>query len=87
MAEVPSATQREAVINLLDYLDVLLERADEPSKAALAESEIARLTMGLAPAARPAHSRSPRPVLPMLPAVAAVHVHRLDGGPPVLDRR
>lgn len=44
MDEVLATTLREAVIGRLDYLDTLVSEADLRSRAALAESEIARLT-------------------------------------------
>lgn len=44
MDEVLAATLQGAVHERLDYLDTLVAEADLPSCAALAESEIARLT-------------------------------------------
>ncbi|MGW7531707.1 hypothetical protein [Amycolatopsis sp. NPDC054798] len=44
MDEVLTATLRRAVVDRLDYLEVLAATGDTPSKAALAETEIARLT-------------------------------------------
>jgi hypothetical protein len=41
---VPGSYVASAVIERLDYLDRLVTQADEPSRAALAETEIARLT-------------------------------------------
>jgi hypothetical protein len=44
MDEVLATTLRDAVHQRLDYLDTLVAEADLQSRAALAESEIARLT-------------------------------------------
>jgi hypothetical protein len=44
MDEVLTATLRQAVVERLDYLDVLVADGDAPSKAALAETEFTRLT-------------------------------------------
>ena len=44
MDEYLASTLNTAVIERLDYLDRLVTKGDEPSRAALAETEIARLT-------------------------------------------
>lgn len=44
MDEVLAATLRDAVYSRLDYLDRLVADADLPSRAALADTEIARMT-------------------------------------------
>lgn len=44
MDEILAATMRDAVYGRLDYLDRLVTDADEPSRAALADTEISRLT-------------------------------------------
>ena len=44
MSRVSGAAVREAVFDRLDYLDQLVTQADVPSRAALAETEIARMT-------------------------------------------
>ena len=44
MDEVLTAALRGAVFGRLDYLDRLAQKGDEQSKAALADTEIARLT-------------------------------------------
>ena len=44
MTRVPGDALREAVFDRLDYLDHLVSQADVPSRAALAETEIARMT-------------------------------------------
>ncbi|MEV6639694.1 hypothetical protein [Amycolatopsis sp. NPDC051371] len=44
MDEVLSSALRDAVFGRLDYLDRLAEEGDQHSKAALADSEIVRLT-------------------------------------------
>ncbi|MGH3752942.1 MAG: hypothetical protein ACRDRP_09635 [Pseudonocardiaceae bacterium] len=46
MDEVLVSTLQAAVIGRLDYLDTLITDADEPSRAALAETELSRLTAG-----------------------------------------
>ncbi|QWF81084.1 hypothetical protein [Amycolatopsis sp. CA-230715] len=44
MDEVLTATLQQTVVEHLNYLDVLVADGDTPSKAALAETEVARLT-------------------------------------------
>ncbi|MGH3625320.1 MAG: hypothetical protein ACRDQ5_26640 [Sciscionella sp.] len=44
MDELLSLTLRDAVYDRLSYLDTLAANADQPSKAALADTEIVRLT-------------------------------------------
>jgi hypothetical protein len=44
MNEVLASTLRNAVYERLDYLDRLVSEADLPSRASLADSEIARMT-------------------------------------------
>jgi hypothetical protein len=44
MSRDSGAAVREAVFDRLDYLDQLVTQADVPSRAALAETEIARMT-------------------------------------------
>ncbi|SMD20631.1 hypothetical protein [Kibdelosporangium aridum] len=44
MNEVLASTLRKAVYERLDYLDRLVNEADVPSRASLADSEIARMT-------------------------------------------
>lgn len=44
MDEIPACTLREAVYGRLDYLDRLVADADLRSRAALADTEISRLT-------------------------------------------
>ena len=44
MDEYTASTLKVAVIERLDYLDTLVTDADAPSRAALAETEISRLT-------------------------------------------
>jgi hypothetical protein len=44
MDEILASALREAVLNRLDYLDKLVTEGDLPSRAALADTEISRLT-------------------------------------------
>ena len=82
MDEILAATFRRAVHDRLDYLDVLATDGDLRSRAALANTEITRLTSAWRSLLRAHQARRARPLSAVLGMAPAPSTPARSGPPP-----